>query len=73
VHRPQVLVFRAWTLESKEVEIEADELLARVAQHEIDHLDGIEYVQRLTGGDRSRVYERLRKAGVNVAWVPPLS
>lgn len=29
--------------------IEADEMLARVLQHELDHLDGIEYVQRMSG------------------------
>lgn len=50
--------------------LEADELLSRVLQHELDHLDGIEYVQRLTGRQRERVYDVMVKAGVNVSWLP---
>lgn len=50
--------------------LEADELLSRVLQHELDHLEGIEYVQRLTGSRRDRVYEAMANAGVDVSWLP---
>lgn len=50
--------------------LEADELLSRVLQHELDHLDGIEYVQRLSGRQRDRVYDVMAKAGVDVGWLP---
>jgi len=50
--------------------LEADELLSRVVQHELDHLDGIEYVQRLTGRQRERIYDVMVNAGVDVSWLP---
>jgi len=72
VYRPKRITIEAWTLKHTRVEIEADEVLARVFQHEIDHLDGIEYVQRLHGIDRKRVYDTMKAAGVDVSWVPPI-
>jgi peptide deformylase len=36
----------------KEVRIKADELLAQALEHEIDHLDGILYVDRLESPDK---------------------
>jgi peptide deformylase len=35
-------------LKGKEFNIEADDTLARVMQHEIDHLNGILFYERLT-------------------------
>ncbi|MDX1643536.1 MAG: peptide deformylase [Thermoanaerobaculia bacterium] len=43
------------------IELEADGLLARVIQHEIDHLDGVLFVDRLTGLRKERVRRRLKK------------
>jgi peptide deformylase len=36
----------------KEVRIKADELLAQALEHEIDHLSGILFVDRLEGPDK---------------------
>jgi peptide deformylase len=69
--RPRRIQIRAHTLHGDVVELTADEIVARICQHEIDHLDGIEYVQRLTGDEAERVYSNLRADGVDVAWVPP--
>ncbi|CAN5823518.1 hypothetical protein BH23ACT2_BH23ACT2_19320 [soil metagenome] len=69
--RPRRIQVRAQTLHGEVVELTADEVVARICQHEIDHLDGIEYVQRLTGDEAERVYTTLRADGVDVAWVPP--
>ena len=41
VKRPVRVTVQATTLEGKEIEIKADGLLAKVLQHEIDHLSGI--------------------------------
>jgi len=71
--RPKVVRVRATVLDGSVVEIEADELLSRVFQHEIDHLDGIEYVQRLTGCERDRVYKVMRDAGVDVRYIPTVA
>jgi peptide deformylase len=40
VERPARVTIRATDIEGKEFEIEADDLLARCLQHEIDHLHG---------------------------------
>ena len=60
------MLVRAWTPEEKEIEIEADDLLAVALQHEIDHLDGTLYVdylpmlQRLSMRRRAKRRKRAR-------------
>jgi peptide deformylase len=48
--------------EAKVQEIEADGLLARCLQHEIDHLDGILFVDHLSPLKRTMILRRLAKA-----------
>ncbi|WCO68227.1 peptide deformylase [Iamia majanohamensis] len=69
--RPRRIQVRARTLHGDVVEATLDEVVARIAQHEIDHLDGIEYVQRLTGEDGERVYEVMAADGIDTSWLPP--
>lgn len=45
-----------------EVSFHADGLLARICQHEIDHLDGIMFMQRLTGDARKEAMAAIRSA-----------
>ncbi len=71
VRRPKVVLVRAGTIDGGGIIVSADELFARVLLHEIDHLNGIEYVQRLTGDDRDRVYEVIASHGIDVACIPP--
>ncbi len=40
VERPEKIVVRAFNEKGSRLEIEADDMLARIIQHEIDHLDG---------------------------------
>jgi len=47
VCRPESVVIRGWNENGDPVSIEADGLLSRALQHEIDHLDGILFVDRL--------------------------
>jgi peptide deformylase len=68
--RPNRILLAAETLDGGYAAISAAELFGRVLQHELDHLDGIEYVQRLTGSERGRVYSLMAGAGVDVACVP---
>ncbi|QGT99618.1 Peptide deformylase [Candidatus Syntrophocurvum alkaliphilum] len=46
VKRAKNVVVRGLNREGNEVQIEADEMLARVLQHEIDHLDGILFIDK---------------------------
>lgn len=52
---------RAQDLEGKFFEIEGEELLARVMQHEIDHLDGILFLQHLSLLKRDLIKRKIRK------------
>ena len=61
VTRARRVVVRAWTPDEREVEVEADELLAVALQHEIDHLDGTLLVDRLSRLKRDLYRARRRK------------
>lgn len=47
VRRAEKIVLSAYTLEGKEIEWELSGFLARVVQHECDHLDGTLFIDRL--------------------------
>lgn len=49
------------TVDMKERAIEADGLLARVIQHEIDHLNGIYFFERLSSVRRTLSQKKLRR------------
>jgi len=61
VQRAARVLVRAWTPEEKEIEIEADELLAIALQHEIDHLDGKLFIDRISRIKRELYRRRLAK------------
>ena len=44
--RPKEVHLTGYDLQGNEVSVEADEFLARVFQHEVDHLDGVLFVDR---------------------------
>lgn len=46
------------------LELEASGLLARVIQHEIDHLDGILFIDRLDKVARDRIKRKIKKEGL---------
>jgi len=56
----QVLV-RAYTPEQEEISIEADGLLAVALQHEIDHLDGKLFIDRISRIKRELYRRKLQK------------
>ena len=59
---------RAWyarvvgeDLEGKEVVVEGTELMARCLQHEVDHLDGMLYLDRLERSVRKKAMRNMRE------------
>jgi len=48
VNRPKNIIIQAFDEKGEEFEIKANGLLARVIQHEYDHLDGILFVDKVT-------------------------
>lgn len=57
VRRSARVLVHGWTTDQKELEIEADGLLAVALQHEIDHLDGKLFIDRISSLKRD-VYKR---------------
>ena len=61
VTRPDVLTVEAEGLDGKIIKFEADGLLARAIQHEIDHLDGVLFIDRLSAMRRKMLEGRLKE------------
>ena len=58
--RPKEVHLTGYDLDGNEISIEADEYLARVFQHEVDHLDGVLLVERLDEDQRKEAMRILR-------------
>jgi len=50
--------------DGRPLSIEAQGLRARVFQHELDHLDGILFIDRLDPVTRDRIKRRIKKEGL---------
>jgi len=61
VMRPETILISGYNRDGKEVEIEANGLLARVFQHEYDHLDGILFIDRVEKYLRDEMRSELKK------------
>jgi peptide deformylase len=61
VARPATVVVRAADRTGQERTIEGTGLLARALQHEIDHLDGMLFLDRLRGIKREVIVRKIRK------------
>ncbi len=59
---------RAQDAAGKHFEVEGEELLARALQHEIDHLDGILFIDRISRLKRELVLRKIRKLQKNGEW-----
>ena len=68
VSRAAWVKVRAQDVTGKYFEVEGDELLARALQHEIDHLDGVLFIDRLSRLKRELVLRKIRKLQKNGEW-----
>lgn len=71
--RGESAILQAVDLEKKPFEVRADGWLARIFQHEFDHLDGILYADRLEHVHAKAAGKVLRKRGWGVpgqSWLP---
>ena len=59
--RPKQVHIVGRDLEGNEMSIEADELEARLFQHELDHLDGTLLIERLDDDDRKTALRTVRE------------
>ena len=68
VTRAEWVKARAQNVHGEWIEGEGDELLARAIQHEIDHLDGILFIDRLSRLKRDLVMRKMKKMIKNGEW-----
>jgi peptide deformylase len=68
VSRAEKVRVRAQDVTGKWFELDGDELLARAFQHEIDHLDGILFIFRVSALKRDLLLRKIRKMQKNGEW-----
>ena len=68
VQRAEWVKVRAQDVTGKWFEVEGEELLARAMQHEIDHLDGILFIDRLSRLKRDLVIRKIKKLQKQGEW-----
>ena len=61
VWRPKRVLVRGYTLEEKEIELEREDLVARVLLHEIDHLNGVLFIDHLGEAKRRMLLKEYRR------------
>jgi peptide deformylase len=67
IERSKQVTVRAQDENGETFEIEADELLAVALQHEIDHLDGVLFFDRMSQLKRTRALKKYKKVMENRA------
>ena len=65
--RPKEVHLTGLDLDGNEVSFEADELLARMFQHELDHLDGVLLIDRLAPEQRKDAKRAVRELQLGLA------
>ena len=68
VQRASKVKVRAQDLKGKWFEMDGEELLSRAFQHEIDHLDGMLFIFRMSSLKRDLVLRKIRKMQREGSW-----
>ena len=68
VERPAWARVKARDLDGKEYEVSGDGLLARALCHEVDHLDGVPFIDRMSALKRDLIRRRIRKLQKTGEW-----
>ena len=61
IERTKSIVAHAQTLRNDKINIEAGGLLARAIQHEVDHLNGILFIDRMNSAAKAALSSRLKR------------
>jgi peptide deformylase len=71
--RAQSVTVAANDVHGQRLELDGEGVLARCFQHEIDHLDGVLFIERLSRGDRKRALKQWRERDLDLELrgVPP--
>ena len=63
VERSKTITVKTTDADGKPVSFEATGLKARIVQHELDHLDGVLFIDRLPPVTRDRIKKKIQKEG----------
>ena len=58
VVRPTQVKVQAWNVKGRPFSMDADDMLARVIQHELDHLNGVLFIDRIDAKKRERLVKQ---------------
>ena len=61
IERAKSVIAHAQTLEDGRIEIEASGLLGRAIQHEVDHLNGVLFIDRMNSAVKAALSSRLKR------------
>jgi peptide deformylase len=61
IERAESISARAKTLDDEVIEFEAGGLLARALQHEVDHLNGVLFIDRMSSAAKATLSSRLKR------------
>jgi peptide deformylase len=61
IERAKSIIARAQTVEGDTIAIQASGLLARAIQHEVDHLNGILFIDRMNSAAKAALSSRLKR------------
>ncbi len=61
IERAKSIITRAQTVEGDTIAIQASGLLARAIQHEVDHLNGILFIDRMNSAAKAALSSRLKR------------
>ncbi|HEX9635995.1 MAG TPA: peptide deformylase [Acidobacteriota bacterium] len=61
ISRPAQVEIKAQDLQGNAISVQCSELLARILHHEIDHLDGVLFIDRMSRLKRRLVLQRIHK------------
>lgn len=67
VKRPEKITVSAYNLSGQEMRLELDGLPARAVQHEVDHLDGVLFIDRLSPTQQMAIRELVEEFEIRYA------
>jgi peptide deformylase len=64
VNRPKKILFKAMNLKNETVTIEAEDIAARIFLHEVDHLNGVLFIDHLEPSDRKEFLAKINRNNI---------
>lgn len=65
--RPNAVHLKGYDLDGNELDIETEEYEGRIFQHEVDHLDGVLLIERLSDDQKKEAKRMLRKRRLKIS------